>query len=317
MDQVASEDWKSHLGRAVRERPGTIKTVGISTDGLRDYVTLPSGLKVMVGQVGMSRLVSECARNGADARRALDEYLKTGEAVLPLDLDRLAELTAPPKVRWTLASGRDADPLLPTISLIPPQDRASTTVLGRSGVMANDTAQADKAIQQSIANQVYRIEQQIALISSHAGEASAGSIGQKSQKDDVACLRDLVSWLRRGSPYGNQSKNDTYYGLPEQTPGGVKAASEGSSLASLTENGLLADATLSKVEATANKVDLLVKAGKKFDHVKAKGDLFKVASSVQQILKDADLAAPWVKGELTKFAEEAKRLHGLFAPAKV
>jgi hypothetical protein len=285
----------------------TIKTVSISTDGLRDFVTLPNGLKVMVGQVGMAKIVAECSRGGRDARRALDEYLKNGEAMLPLDLDRLAELTAPPKNRFAGVE----------IPSIPPQDRASTPP-GRARVMdksAIDTAQADKAIKDAIQNQCARIEGQIALISQHAGEASAGSIGQKSQKEDVERLRELVTWLRRGSPYGDQSKNNTYYGLPEAQPGG-KQASEGSS-ASLTENSLLADATLSKIEAASTKVDLLVTAGKKFDHVRAKGDLLKVASGVTQILKDADLAAPWVKGELTKLAEEAARLHGVFAPAKV
>jgi hypothetical protein len=290
---------------------GTHKTVTISTDGLRDYVTLPSGLKVMVGQVGMAKLVAECSRGGAEARRALNEYLKTGEAMLPLDLARLEELTAPPKSRWTTASDSP---------LVLPQVRASTTVHGRVEIMANDTAQADKAIQEAIKNQCAHIEQQIALISQHAGEASPNSIGQDIQKDEIAKLKDLVTWLRRGSPYGNQSKNDTYYGLPEKTPSGenarAKEATDGS-LAALTENGLLADATLSKIEAAQSKIDLLVKAGKRFDHVRAKGDLLKVASSVHALLKDADLAAPWVKGELSKFANEAKRLHGLFAPAKV
>jgi hypothetical protein len=294
---------------------GTHKTVTISTDGLRDYVTLPSGLKVMVGQVGMAKLVAECSRGGAEARRALNEYLKTGEAMLPLDLARLEELTAPPKSRWTTASDSP---------LVLPQVRASTTVHGRVEIMANDTAQADKAIQDAIKNQCAHIEQQIALISQHAGEASPNSIGQDIQKDEVAKLKDLVTWLRRGSPYGNQSKNDTYYGLPEKLPSGeparsaqdVKSASDGS-LASLTENGLLADATLSKIEAAQSKIELLVKAGKRFDSVRAKGDLLKVASSVHALLKDADLAAPWVKGELSKFADEAKRLHGLFASANV
>lgn len=280
---------------------GTVKTVTISTDGLRDFVTLPSGLKVMVGQVGMAKLVAECSRGGRDARRALNEYLKTGEAVIALDLQRLEELTAPPKNRWV--TGADTP-------LIYSQDRASTTVSRRSVTMANDTAQADKAIQEAIKNQCMHIEQQIALISGHAGEASPNSIGQSIQKDEIEKLKKLVTWLRRGSPYGDQSKNTTYYGLPEGTPGGEKTAS-------VEENGLLADATLSKIEAAQNKVELLVKSGKRFDHVRAKGDLYKVASGVQQILKVADLADPRVKGELTKLAEQAKQLHGLFASAKV
>jgi hypothetical protein len=292
---------------------GSVKTVTISTDGLRDFVTLPSGLKVMVGQVGMSKLVAECCRNGAEARRALNEYLKKGEALIPLNLDRLAEMTAPPVSRWAATV---ADPF------VTPQDRASTES-GRPQIMsASDVSQADKAIKDAISNQVQRIEGQIALISQHASEASAGSLGKKTQDEDVAKLRELVTWLRRGSPYGDQSKNKTYYGLPEQTVGGENArsmeASDGTpSSAALTENSLLADATLSRVEAASTKIDLLVRAGKKFDHVRAKSDLFKVASNVQTILKDADLAQPWVKVELEKAAAAAKRLHGLFAPAKV
>jgi hypothetical protein len=183
--------------------------------------------------------------------------------------------------------------------------------------MANDTAQADKAIQDAIKNQSYRIEQQIALISQHAGEASPGSIGQDMQKDEVAKLRDMVQWLRRGSPYGNQSDNSTYYGLPEKTPSGESARAKEAADAALTENSLLADATLSKVEATQNKIDLLVASGKRFDHVRAKGDLYKVATGVQNILKSANLAAPEVKAQLAKLADEAKRLNGVFASAKV
>jgi hypothetical protein len=295
---------------------GAQKTVSISTDGLRDFVTLPDGVKVMVGQVGMAKLVAECCRNGREARRALDEYLKHGEAMIALDLDRLAELTAPPKARWTLAADDS--------SLVTTQDRASTTVSGRPDMNRTaeiDTSPADKATQEAIKNQVFRIEQQIALISQHEGEASPNSVGQWIQKDEVDKLRDLVTWLRRGSPYGNQSKNDTYYGLPEKLPSGesarAKEAGAAGSSQSLGENGLLADATLSRLEATDHKIDLLVKAGKKFDSAKAKGDLYKVATDVQTILKDADLAAPWVKSELLKYAEEAKRLHGLFARAKV
>jgi hypothetical protein len=195
--------------------------------------------------------------------------------------------------------------------------------------VSQDTSLADKAIKESISNQIARIEQQISLISGHASEASAGSIGKDMQEDEVKRLKDLVAWLRRASPYGDQSKNKTYYNLPEVLPSGdparskndIKTASEVATetgtLSALTENSLLADATLSKVEATNTKVDLLVASGKKFDAARAKGDLLKVASSVETLLRDADLAQPWVKGELHKLAEEAKKLHALFAPAKV
>ena len=198
--------------------------------------------------------------------------------------------------------------------------------------VSQDTSVSDKATKEAISNQIARIEEQISLISGHASEASAGSIGQDMQKEEVSRLKELVAWLRRPSVYGDQSKNKTFYNLPEATPGGAKSASEAApvagapvlaapvdagSFSALTENSLIADATLSKIEAANTKVDLLVTAGKKFDSVRAKGDLLKVASSVQDLLRDADLAQPWVKGELSKLAEEAKKLHGLFAPAKV
>ena len=302
---------------------GRVKTVGISTDGLRDYVTMPDGVKVIVSQVGMSRLVAECSQDPAAARRALNEFLKHGEAMLPLDLDRLEELTKPPKVRNAFADSLVA------------RDWRVPTLAGRAETMdkvSQDTSVSDKATKEAISNQIARIEEQISLISGHASEASAGSIGQDMQKDEVSRLKELVAWLRRPSVYGDQSKNKTFYNLPEATPGGAKSASEAApvagapvlaapvdagSFSALTENSLIADATLSKIEAANTKVDLLVTAGKKFDSVRAKGDLLKVASSVQDLLRDADLAQPWVKGELSKLAEEAKKLHGLFAPAKV
>jgi hypothetical protein len=298
-----------------------IKTVGISTDGLRDYVTMPDGVKVIVSQVGMARLVAECSRDSRDARRALNEFLKYGESMIPLDLDRLAELTQPPKVRNAFAD-----------SLVNREGQV-TTPLGRAEMdkFSQDTPQADKATKDAISNQIARIEEQIQLISSHASEASAGSIGQNMQKDEVARLKDLVAWLRRGSPYGDQSKNKTYYGLPGGTPGNAKSAAQQEpaqqeqeqeqdkqgSFSALTENSLIADVTLAKVDAANTKIDLLVTAGKRFDYVRAKEDLFKVASGVHDILHDADLAQPWVKDELTKFANQAQELHGLFAPAKV
>ena len=302
---------------------GIVKTVGISTDGLRDFVTLPDGVKVIVSQVGMARLVAECSRDSMDARRALDEFVKHGEAMLPLDLDRLAELTAPPKVRN--AGMTFADPLVGRVGRVP-------TPVGRVEIMnkvSQDTS-ADKAIKEAINNQIAGIERQIALLSGHASEASAGSIGQNIQKDEVSRLKELVAWLRRGSPYGDQSKNKTYYNLPGGTPGNTKSASQQEqesqqesqqdkqgSFSALTENSLIADATLSKIEAASTKVDLLVTAGRKFDYVRAKGDLLKVAKGVQGLLRDADLAQPWVKGELSKLADEAQKLHGLFAPATV
>jgi hypothetical protein len=176
---------------------------------------------------------------------------------------------------------------------------------------------ADTSIKEAITNQVARIEAQIATLQTNVKEASPGSITVESQKKAIDDLKDLISFLRRPSVYGNQSDNGSYYGLPEKLPNGDNARSKE---AAVQENAKQAQTILGALRATEEKIDQLVLAGKgKFDVARAKGDLHKVAKNVQTIVahpkfKEADRDVIVALYELGK---RANHIHGLFASAKV
>ena len=282
--------------------------VVLGTDGLSDWVQTSDGVKFALGAVSPLRFVVELVPSGWAARQALDAFLAEGKAMFSVDVDRMWELLKPHRARWTSVHDGIASPL------IPPSDR---TLFARQGTAMADTNWADKTIKDAVTNQIARIEQQIGVLQQHAKEASPGSISADSMKNQIEGLRDLVAWLRRPSPYGNQSQNSTYYGLPNQGPGDIKASTGRASYDNFKANSVLAEGILAKVDETDKKIDALVTAGKKFDAPRAKQDLHKIASRVTEIVANVDLAQPWVSGDLAEMAKHADQIHGLFAPAKV
>lgn len=285
----------------------TLVTLG--TDGLSDFVLLSDGTKYMLGSVSPLRFVVETVSGSYACRSALDTFLAKGKAMFTADLDRMWELLKPKRARWSTL----ADPL------IPPSDR---TPFARQGTTMAD---ADQWTKEAITNQIARIEGQISTLQQHAKEASPGSISSTMMQSDIQGLRDMVAWLRRPSPYGNQSQNGTYYGLPNQGPGGIKGASDGiktsgpdrPSYAHFSANTKTAADIIARVEEVDTKIDQLVTAGKKFDAPRAKQDLHTIASKTAEIMQNVDLAQPWVKGDLVELAKQADQIHGLFAGAKV
>jgi hypothetical protein len=99
-------------------------------------------------------------------------------------------------------------------------------------------------------------------------------------------------------------------------PGGKQAATERASFDNFKTHSKLAEDTLARVEETDTKIDMLVAAGKKFASARAKQDLHKIASDITEIVQTVDLAQPWVREDLTKLAQRAEEIHGLFASAK-
>lgn len=271
----------------------------ISTDGIRDFIEVPGGVKYTLGYIPASKAVSMLAAGGREARQALDAFLERGEGSFMGDPQRIELLFSrrPPVLAKALISRTDRIPIA----------RERTTMAGN-----------DDAMKAAIAAQVDNIERQIALISAKAKEASPGSITDGVLKDEVQKLRDLISWLRRPSPYGDQAKNDTFYGLGK----GLTAAEqeqqaeeqEGQKQASTTlkANTVTAKHILSTVEATNETIDRLVTAGKKFNSVKAKLDLHRIASQVQNIVSTVDLSVPWVGNDLTDLSKRADEINGLF-----
>ncbi len=288
--------------------------VTLGTDGLSDYIRLSDGTKYMLGAVSPLRFVVETVSSSFIARKALDLFLSTGQAMFSADVDRMWELLKPKRARWSAF----ATPLIPYSDRRTTEPRNSS-IRDQNREARTMASEADQFTKDSIQNQIGRIESQIALISEHAKEASPGSISSTTMKNELQGLKDLAAWLRRPSPYGNQSDNSTYYGLPNQGPGGIKAANEQPvpSYEHFKAHTQMVSDIVQAVGETTAKIDQLVTAGKKFDATRARQDLHKIASTATEIMRNVDLAQPWVKNDLTKLAKDAEHIHGLFANAKV
>ena len=79
-----------------------------------------------------------------------------------------------------------------------------------------------------------------------------------------------------------------------------------------TANVETAEDIVAKVAATDEAIDRLMTAGKRFDSVRAKQDLHKIASRVAEIAQNVDLAQPWVGNDLADLSKRATEIHGLF-----
>jgi hypothetical protein len=76
----------------------------------------------------------------------------------------------------------------------------------------------------------------------------------------------------------------------------------------------LAEGIVTKVAATDEIIERLKKAGKRFDSVRAKADLHRIASRVTEIAQNVDLAQPWVGTDLSDLSKRADAIHELFHP---
>lgn len=259
--------------------------ISVGTDGFTDWVRLPTGERLNLGSLSIVNFVSKLI-GGRQARQVVEAFLQTGEAMLNVDEERMWGLLTPKRVRWASDSFMPLDP--------------ATT---RKGTMAN------------IHEDLTALEQHIAALNTHAGKVTTASL--KQGHEILFKLADKIK-----SP--NQSKNDTYYNLGapsvyevgDAAPKPVTVQASGLAFDTVQANQTTAQQILAKAEETVAKIDKLAAAGKKFNAAKAKADLHAVTSKVAGILK-MDLTASWVQDDLTKLAQRADELHGLFAPAKV
>lgn len=227
---------------------------------------------------------------GAIARKALDDFNKTGETMVSVDLDAMFGMLAPKPARFAE-------------TLIPPQDRVTST--------ENTTmSDADKALKDAIQNQISTIERQIGVLNQKAKDS--GGQPQADMKAEADRLADLVKWLKRPSPYGDQSKNDMADGLKVALPSGAKEAS----YEVLADNSNLAETIIQQVAETSETIDRLVTAGRRFNADKALEDLHTITARVTEILANVDLAQPWVANDLNALAKQASHIHGLFHPVR-
>ena len=283
---------------------GRIKTVVIGTDGLRDFVTLPDGVRLILGPISMARLVATCASNRKSARVALDAFLAHGEAMVAIDLDRFDALVQPRRARW---------------SSIPLVSRERRTLSIPEGTPMTQEKMAT-------ATQVTALNHQIRLVEEQVVQVSKLASARMPTEKAVAGLRALVAGLHFPNP-GDQSKNDawnitappkvdTVDGTQPSLPAEVTNPKMASTTV-LAANADLAESIITKIGETNDKIAALVGAGRRFNANQAKFDLHKIATQVQTILTDADLAMPYVGQDLHKLATEAHTIYSLFASAKV
>ncbi len=284
--------------------------ITLGTDGVSDWVQTPDGVKHMLGAVSVLKLVTELVSGTHGMRQTIDAFNKHGQAMVTVDLDAMWALLKPHRARWTSVRA------LASKSLMPEPNRNLLTIADKQGAtMADD---ADKIIKDSISNQIARIEAHIDVIQTSAKEAAPGSITSGMMKDEISRLKDLVSFLRRPSVYGDQSSNSSYYGLPEKLPDGSSARSK---QATLEQHTKVAHQILAAVSQTEEKVDQLVLAGKssKFNVGAVKSDLQRLAKNIHIIAGHPKFkeAGPEVTTALTELSKQARHIHGLFAQARV
>lgn len=273
-----------------------LTTVTIETDGLRDFMRLPSGERYILGTVSIVKLLAASVPDTRLFRRAVSDFNRLGQAAVVLDVDRAFELLAPRRARWASV----------TIPLIPSPE---WTTFRTEGTKMSD---------------VKAFDSRLSYVERHVTEL------EKRTASDMEIPESLLASFKNAAvhlpDFGDQSKNDAFYGLGAPKVDTVEEGWEPpkevthpkmASVRTLRANAELAETILTQVAETTEKVDALAAAGRPFNAAKARADLHKIACDCAGILKDADLAQPYVANDLGELAKQANHIHGLFASARV
>jgi hypothetical protein len=267
--------------------------VVVGTDGFVDYVQVPDGQRFNLGPVSVLRLMMALVpmRN---VRASLDEFLEKKQVMLSVDLDRMWAMLPFHRARYS-----STNPLMGR------EDRKPETSSVRQGTTMAENM-SDKSMTEAISNQVARIEAEISVLQQHAKDAGSGSLSKSMMDSQIASLKELITTIRSPSPYGSQTKNKDFY---------VKASE--SSYDTFVANTAMAEEIVAKVAATDEAIERLASAGKKFNSVRAKADLHKIASRVASIAQDVDFSQPWISADLSALVKQASEIHGLFVTKEV
>lgn len=277
---------------------GKLVTVTLETDGVCDYVRLPTGERYNLGAVSVLRLVASLVTDRRRGRLAIENFNRSGKAVVPLDPEAMLAFLAPKPTRRAAFE----DPLIPPLWWTP-----STSMEG------NNMSDSKRTLDLRLSHIEHAIREMNTRV------ASGGSV-PRSWHDG---LREAAVSL---PDFGDQSKNKAFYGLGEPKVDTVEDGEwsppkdvthpMGKSAAVLNSNASLAEEILIKLADTSDKIDALQAAGRPFNAAKAQYDLHKIASEVHELLSNVDLAEPWVANDLAAVATKAANIHDLFASAR-
>lgn len=267
-----------------------LKAVTLGTDGLADYIELPDGVRYLLGSVSIYRLVRAFIPGVTQQKQVMNRVLKGGTAVVTLDTDRLFEFLRPRVVR-------NASPLIPPDTTRDPEDKPMNTRLAKN---------------------LRALELQATYLTKLAGEDKANP----AVWEDMQRLASTLLAVEEGEAEQETQETQEKTAQEQEAQGQEtqEQESQGSKTANLDAfrvNTRVADEIIEHLGETSDKIQQLVRAGRKFNAARAQADLHKVALQVEEILTQTDLGQPWVRDALQRLAAEASRLHGLFAPVDV
>lgn len=262
--------------------------VTIGTDGVTDWVRTPDGQRFNLGAISVLSFVSRLVPNST-AKRVLDAFLESGEAMVSVDPDRMWDLLEPRRAIWA-----SDGPFMVS-------DQRTTLVTTRAPFM-------------------HDIEKHLAAVEGHieALNRQAGRAAPAHMAKGVDILVKLAAKVTAKDEPEAQEEQAEAAPEPEKKEEKAEDKSKEASLAYdiFAANQEIANVILAKAESTVQTIDSLVSAGRPFNAARAKADVHAVTSKVAGILRDTDLTASWVRTDLDKLAARADHLHGLFNPKK-
>ena len=279
-----------------------LRTVIVGTDGNIDFVETPDGIRYALGTTSVLQVVAKLVSGQRHRREALDLFNKEGQAAVVLDVDALFDFLAPRRLRWAAGT-----------SLIPHanQEDPLPSSLGspRQGEPMNPKA--------SFESRLAYIEQQVTTLNNGPDpealknlQVAVASITLKNLGDQS----DNSQFMNLGQPKVDTVEDPGSYTPP---PAVTHPLGKSASFASFQVNTKLAEEIIQHVAETDTKIDTLVTAGRRFNASKARGDLHVVTATLASMMRQVDLAEPWVTTDLRGLSKRAREIHALFASAKV
>jgi len=268
--------------------------VTIGTDGFVDYVQVPDGQRHMLGSVSVLSLIAALTPL-RHVRAALDEFLANKQVMLSVDLDKMWSMFPYHRARYSS-----------TNPLIGEGDRTQL-FSEKENVMSP---------QEIFVAQLASLEEQVAAFERQAKIASGATESVSNAR--VALLQGLVANLRLAALPPEFLKNiekKKEEAKDDKKDDDKKDEKKEASYEAFKSNTELAEGIVATVSATDEAINRLMSAGKKFNSVRAKADLHKIASQVTDIARDVDMAQDWVTKDLTELSKRASEIHNLFVPA--
>jgi len=208
------------------------KLVTVSTDGFRDYATLPDGRELNLGSVSVLKLVATLVRGVNRCRKALDAYLKNGKTIISVELEDLEELLKPKRSRWACHD----DLFIPIVFRQP----------FRGAGMTQETTQAE-----AITQQIAEIEEHIKLLEQTAKEHASGSLSDEQVNGAIDSLSRMVSEL--GKKPSGQSTNGYFYASMDDLAKVLTALDQEGTTASEADITVIQAVTANMLEAVLGK----------------------------------------------------------------